>query len=118
MVAKIYKLQNFNGLNSPLATDPIHLLLPEREILATKVYILEISGGLKLKLGAFGHRATGHFQHCVVEITHQEDFISYFITLFPVFPFQNNPKTLDPSYKMDLEFWDCFGRESIMDLDF
>ena len=27
-----------------------------------------------------------------------------------VFPFQNNPKNLDPSYKMDLEFWDCFGR--------
>ena len=26
------------------------------------------------------------------------------------FPFQNNPKILDPSYKMDLEFWDCFGR--------
>ena len=24
---------------------------------------------------------------------------------------QNNPKDLDPSYKMDLDFWDCFGRE-------
>ena len=24
---------------------------------------------------------------------------------------QNNPITLDPSYKMDLEFWDCFGRD-------
>ena len=23
------------------------------------------------------------------------------------FSFQNNPKTLDPSYKMDLDFWDC-----------
>ena len=29
-----------------------------------------------------------------------------------VFPFQNNPKDLDPSYKMDLDFWDCFGREN------
>ena len=25
-------------------------------------------------------------------------------------PFLNNPKDLDPSYKMDLDFWDCFGR--------
>ena len=24
------------------------------------------------------------------------------------FPFQNNPKNLDPSYKMDVDFWDCF----------
>ena len=26
-------------------------------------------------------------------------------------PFQNNPKNLDPSYKMDLDFWDYFVRE-------
>ena len=26
------------------------------------------------------------------------------------FHFQNNPKNLDPSYKMDLDLWDCFGR--------
>ena len=34
------------------------------------------------------------------------------------FPFQNNPKDLDPSYKidldppskMDLDLWDCLGR--------
>ena len=25
--------------------------------------------------------------------------------------FLNNPKDLDPSYKMDLDFWDCFGEE-------
>ena len=25
-------------------------------------------------------------------------------------PFKNNPKNLDPSYKMDLDFRDCFGR--------
>ena len=25
--------------------------------------------------------------------------------------FANNPNNLDPSYKMDLDFWDCFGRE-------
>ena len=28
-----------------------------------------------------------------------------------VLPFQNNPKDLDLSYKMDLDFWDCFGRK-------
>ena len=28
-------------------------------------------------------------------------------------PYQNNPKNLDPSYKMDLDFWDCFGREKV-----
>ena len=27
------------------------------------------------------------------------------------FPIQNNPKDLDPSYKMDLDLWDSFGRE-------
>ena len=27
-----------------------------------------------------------------------------------VLPFLNNPKDLDLSYKMDLDFWDCFGR--------
>ena len=26
------------------------------------------------------------------------------------FPFQNNPKNLDPSYKMDLGLWDCLGK--------
>ena len=25
------------------------------------------------------------------------------------FPFQNNPKDLDPSSKMDLDLWDCLG---------
>ena len=28
-----------------------------------------------------------------------------------VLPFLNNPKDLDTSYKMDLDFWDCFGRQ-------
>ena len=28
-----------------------------------------------------------------------------------VLSFLNNPKDLDPSYKMDLDFWDCFGRK-------
>ena len=28
-----------------------------------------------------------------------------------VIPFPKHPKNLDPSYKMDLNFWDCFERE-------
>ena len=32
--------------------------------------------------------------------------------LIQVLPFLNNLKNLDPSYKMDLDFWDCFGRKN------
>ena len=28
-------------------------------------------------------------------------------------PFQRYPNSLDPSYKMDLDFWDCFEREKL-----
>ena len=28
--------------------------------------------------------------------------------------FQNNPKNLDPSYKMDLDLWDCLGRVKLV----
>ena len=30
-----------------------------------------------------------------------------------VYPFQNNSKDLDPSYKTDLDLWDCFGRKNM-----
>ena len=30
------------------------------------------------------------------------------------FPFQNNPKDLDPSCKMELDLWDCLGREKLV----
>ena len=30
------------------------------------------------------------------------------------FSFQNNPKDLDPSYKMDLDLWDCLGRVKLV----
>ena len=30
------------------------------------------------------------------------------------FAFQNNPKNLDPSYKMNLSFWDCLGRVKLV----
>ena len=28
--------------------------------------------------------------------------------------FQTNPKDLDPSYKMDLDLWDCLGRVKLV----
>ena len=30
------------------------------------------------------------------------------------FSFQNNLKNLDPSYKMDLDLWDCLGRVKLV----
>ena len=30
------------------------------------------------------------------------------------FSFQNNPKVLDPSCKMDLELWHCLGRVELV----
>ena len=30
------------------------------------------------------------------------------------FSFQNNPKDLDPSYKTDLDLWDCLGRVKVV----
>ena len=37
--------------------------------------------------------------------------ISYFFGYkTELFSFQNNPKNLDLSYKMDLDIWDCLGR--------
>ena len=30
------------------------------------------------------------------------------------FSVQNNPKNLDPSYKMDLDLWDCLGRVKLL----
>ena len=30
------------------------------------------------------------------------------------FSFQNNPKNLDPSYKTDLDLWDCLGRVQLV----
>ena len=38
-------------------------------------------------------------------------FLEYKMELFS---FQNNPKDLDPSYKMDLDLWDCFGRVKLV----
>ena len=44
--------------------------------------------------------------------------ISIHLTIFlrlkdEVFPFQNNPKNLDLSYKTDLDLWVCFSKISL-----
>ena len=33
--------------------------------------------------------------------------------IIPDLPFLNNPKELDPSYKMDLDFWHCYGMKKL-----
>ena len=39
------------------------------------------------------------------------DEITYFFSYkTELFSFQNNPKDLDPSLKMDLDLWDCLGK--------
>ena len=40
--------------------------------------------------------------------------MKFTISIIRVLPFLNNPKDLDPSYKMDLDFGDCFGREKTL----
>ena len=39
-----------------------------------------------------------------------EDLPYFFAYKTVFFSFQNNPKNLDPSYKTDLDLWDCLGR--------
>ena len=38
--------------------------------------------------------------------------------IIQVLSFLINPKDLDPSYKMDLDFWDCFTRKQLCIIDF
>ena len=43
------------------------------------------------------------------------DFLPYFFSYkVELFSFQNNPENLDPSYKMDLDLWHCFGRVKLV----
>ena len=36
------------------------------------------------------------------------------VAIIPVLPFLKNLKDLDPSYKMDLDFWNCFRRKKAL----
>ena len=37
---------------------------------------------------------------------------AFILLLDKGFPLQNNPRIQDPSYKTDLDFWDCFHMEN------
>ena len=40
-------------------------------------------------------------------------YIRWFVYKIRIFFFQNRSKNLDPSYKMDLDFWGCLGRDNL-----
>ena len=41
-------------------------------------------------------------------VTAKNHLLPYFSAYkMEAFPFQNKPKNLDPSYKTDLDFWEC-----------
>ena len=43
-----------------------------------------------------------------------ENLLYFFGYKTEFFSFQNNPKDLDPSCKMDLDLWDCLGRVKLV----
>ena len=48
-------------------------------------------------------------------VTAPDEEVAYFFSYQTVFfPFQDNFKNLDPSYKMDLDLWDCLGRVKLV----
>ena len=51
---------------------------------------------------------TGGNQICLHLTVQRVPYFFAYKTVF--FSFQNNPKNLDPSYKTDLDLWDCLGR--------
>ena len=53
----------------------------------------------------------------IIDPGHKKRGFPYFFgfkTEFFFCSFQNNPKNLDPSYKMDLDLWDCLGRVNLV----
>ena len=54
------------------------------------------------ELKVFGQKCDAKHGVCMLY------FYSYKTERF--FSFQNNPKNLDPSYKTDLDLWDCLGK--------
>ena len=51
------------------------------------------------------------FKLCIVVTSEIPYFFGYKTESFS---FQNNSKNLDPSYKMDLDLWDCLGRPKLV----
>ena len=49
-----------------------------------------------------------------IQVRSRNSILLYFFGYkMQVFHFQNNPKNLDPSSKMDLDFWDCFRMDKL-----
>ena len=46
-------------------------------------------------------------------MTTNNEFVLRNFAIIRVLSFINNPKDLDPSCKMDLDFWNCFGRKTL-----
>ena len=46
----------------------------------------------------------------ICSVVNSLDIMDFFGYKMELFSFQNNPNNLDPSYKMDLDLWDCLGR--------
>ena len=55
-----------------------------------------------------------HFSQCTLAAAWQSLIPYFFGYKTEFFSFQNNPKNLDPSYKKDLDFWDCLGRVNLV----
>ena len=51
---------------------------------------------------------TACFYYAVMCSNNADDYCISFVIRHKFFPFQNNHKYLDLSYKTDLDFWDCF----------
>ena len=47
----------------------------------------------------------------IFSVVHVPYFFGYKTDFFS---FQNNPKDLDPSFKTDLDLWDCLGRVKLV----
>ena len=43
-----------------------------------------------------------------------KSLLPYFFGMTEFLSFRNNPKNLNPSYKMDLDLWDCLGRVKLV----
>ena len=68
----------------------------------------------------FRYRICHHFRdaetlfYSQINTVMKFDLLYYFRYKTQVFPFKNNPKYLDSSYKMNLHISDCFGREKLI----
>ena len=50
-----------------------------------------------------------HLFMCISLYSHSHELPDFFGYKTEFFSIQNDKKNLDPSYKMDLDLWDCLG---------